>query len=217
MTESATSLTPPRPAASIVARAAGERLPTYVRREQARGITNAATTHQHRVLLETLWQSGGRVSEVLGVRSCDVDAAEGALMLENRKQKRGNRRKRIYVSPTWSRSSSCSAASAALATAASCLAQPRVDRRRCPQCARGTSLLTALAAAASTLRAGITYRARAANGSDFRHGAAVNQVQQGVPLSEVQQQLGHVRIDSTTIYTKLANPERRRVADRVAW
>ena len=99
MTESATSLTPPRPAASIVARAAGERLPTYVRREQARGITNAATTHQHRVLLETLWQSGGRVSEVLGVRPCDVDAAEGALMLENRKQKRGNRRKRIYVSP----------------------------------------------------------------------------------------------------------------------
>jgi site-specific recombinase XerD len=58
---------------------------------------------------------------------------------------------------------------------------------------------------------------RAANGRDFRHGAAVNQVQQGVPLSEVQQQLGHARIDSTTIYTKLANPERRRIADRVVW
>jgi site-specific recombinase XerD len=58
---------------------------------------------------------------------------------------------------------------------------------------------------------------RAANGRDFRHGAAVNQVQWGVPLSEVQQQLGHARIDSTTIYAKLANPERRRVADRVVW
>ena len=53
-----------------------------------------------------------------------------------------------------------------------------------------------------------------ANARDFRHGAAVNQVQQGIPLSDVQQQLGHARIDSTTIYTKLANPERRRLADR---
>src|SRR5919198_5799298 len=58
---------------------------------------------------------------------------------------------------------------------------------------------------------------RAANARDFRHGAAVNQVQQGIPLSEVQQQLGHARIDSTTIYTRLANPERRRLADRVDW
>ena len=54
-------------------------------------------------------------------------------------------------------------------------------------------------------------------GRDVRHGAAVNLVRPGVPLSEVQQQLGHARIDSTTIYTKLANPERRRLADRVAW
>jgi cobalt-zinc-cadmium efflux system protein len=38
----------------------------------------------------------------------------------------------------------------------------------------------------------------------FRHGAAVNQVRQGVPLSEVQRQPGHARIDTTTVYTKLA-------------
>jgi integrase len=97
LTESATLA--PRPAASIVARVAGERLPTYVIREQARAIINAATTLQHRVLLECLWQSGGRVSEVVRLRPRDVDALEGALMLENRKQKRGNRRKRVYVSP----------------------------------------------------------------------------------------------------------------------
>jgi integrase len=53
-------------------------------------------------------------------------------------------------------------------------------------------------------------RLRLANAPDFRHGAAVNQVLQGTTLNEVQQQFGHARIDSTTIYTKLANPERRR-------
>ena len=44
-----------------------------------------------------------------------------------------------------------------------------------------------------------------------------HQVRQGVPLSEVQQQLGHARIDSTSVYAKLANPERRAIADRVEW
>jgi len=38
-----------------------------------------------------------------------------------------------------------------------------------------------------------------------------------VPLSEVSQQLGHARIDTTTIYTRLTNRERRRYADRVVW
>ena len=41
-------------------------------------------------------------------------------------------------------------------------------------------------------------------------GAAVHQLRAGVPLSEVQQQLGHARID-----TKLTNRERRSDADRV--
>jgi hypothetical protein len=49
LTESATSLAP-RPAASIVAHAVGERLSTYMR-EQARIIINAAKSHQHSVLI----------------------------------------------------------------------------------------------------------------------------------------------------------------------
>jgi site-specific recombinase XerD len=58
---------------------------------------------------------------------------------------------------------------------------------------------------------------RPANGRDFRHGAAVNQVRQGVPLGEVQQQLGHARIGTTTIYTKLAARERLAVHPGVEW
>lgn len=52
-----------------------------------------------------------------------------------------------------------------------------------------------------------------ATARDFRHGAAVNQVRQGVPLSEVAQQLGHARLDTTAVYARLANPERRAVAE----
>src|SRR5919202_2942990 len=97
MAESITSLAR-RPATSLLAEAAGEHLPSYVTREQARAIINAATSQTHRLLLECLWQSGGRISEVLRVRPCDVDPVEGALVLDNRKQKRGSRKKRVYVS-----------------------------------------------------------------------------------------------------------------------
>jgi hypothetical protein len=60
----------PRPAAAIVADAAGARLPSYVTREQARAIINAAETTAHRLLLECLWQSGA----VIG--PCGAHAAE---------------------------------------------------------------------------------------------------------------------------------------------
>jgi integrase len=58
---------------------------------------------------------------------------------------------------------------------------------------------------------------RPATGLDFRHGAAVHQLRCGVPLSEVSQQLGHARLDTTLVYAKLTNAERRRDADRVVW
>ena len=81
MAESITSLTR-RPAVSVLAEASGEHLPSYVTREQARAIINTATTQTHRLLLECLWQSGGRISEVLRLRPCDLDEREGALVLE---------------------------------------------------------------------------------------------------------------------------------------
>jgi site-specific recombinase XerD len=97
---------PAKPAAALVAGIAGARLPSYVSPEQARAIINAAQTTRDRLLLECFWQTGGRVSEVLRLRPCDVHR---------------------------------------------------------------------------------------------------------------QQHLGHARIDTTTIYTKLTNPERRSYADRVEW
>jgi integrase len=64
--------------------------------DQARRIVDAAETTAHRLLLETLWQSGGRITEVLRLRPCDLDPHEGALRLSNLKQrKRANRTKLV--------------------------------------------------------------------------------------------------------------------------
>jgi integrase len=89
-----------RPAAAIVAQAAGPKLPSYVSREQARAMINAAETTTHRLLLEALWQTGGRVREVLRLRPSDLVEAEGAIALTNLKQRRREqRRKLVYVNP----------------------------------------------------------------------------------------------------------------------
>ena len=66
---------------AIVAQAAGDRLPSYVTREQARAIINVAATTTHRLLLEVLWQSGGR--KVLRLRPCDLDPGAPILHLVN--------------------------------------------------------------------------------------------------------------------------------------
>jgi integrase/recombinase XerD len=215
MTESVTSLAR-RPAASALAAATGERLPSYVTREQARAIINTATTLTHRLFLECLWQSGGSISEVLRLRPCDVDHHEGALVLENRKQRRGSRKKRVYVSADLMAQLQVLARDVHVGYRG-CLFRSAKSGDQPMSTVHAWRIVTACSRRAGIEVEGTDGGLRPANARDFRHGAAVNQVQQGIPLSEVQQQLGHARIDSTTIYTKLANPERRRLADRVVW
>jgi integrase len=67
----------------------------YLRPEQARAVIGAAATQRYRLLLRALWASGGRVSEVLGLRAIDV--RRDALMLPNLKNP-GRRTKTVYLS-----------------------------------------------------------------------------------------------------------------------
>jgi integrase len=98
-TASAAPTLPPTPA--VVARAQASGMPAYVTAEQARAVIDAATRTRDRLLVETLWQTGGRVSEVCRLRRRDLVPAAGALTLTNLKQRRRElRRKLVYVSPS---------------------------------------------------------------------------------------------------------------------
>jgi len=216
MTSTSTALAR-RPAAAIVAAAAGSQLPSYVTRDQARAIINAAETTMHGLLLETLWQSGGRVTEVLRLRPADLVKEEGALKLANLKQRtRGQNHKLVYVSPELMSQLRQFATSARL-RATDAFFRSRESGSTPMSYEQCWRLIRHYAALADVQVIGADGQLRPPNGRDFRHGAAVHQVRQGIPLSEVQQQLGHARIDTTSIYTKLANPERRALADRVEW
>jgi len=190
--------------------------PCYVTADQARAIINAARTTPHRLLLEALWQSAGRISEVLRLRPCDLDPHEGALRLHNEKQRSDlNRRKLVYVSPSLVSDLKRLAADNRIPASGYLFR----GRQRAQPVSRqyAWELINRYALAAGVLVQTPTGRNRPAHARDFRHGSAVHQIRQGVPLTEIQQQLGHTSIGSTSIYTRLANPERRAMADRVRW
>jgi integrase/recombinase XerD len=210
--------TPP-PSAAIVARAQPPGMPAYVTAEQARAIIDAAARTRDRLLVQALWESGGRVSEVTRLRRCDVDPAEGALVLENLKQRRRERRRKlVYVSRglvaallAYCQDARVPPTAPVFATVRNGEARP-MSRQMC------WKLVTGLAGRAEVRVVDTaTGLERPATGLDFRHGAAVHQLRCGVPLSEVSQQLGHARLDTTLVYAKLTNAERRRYADRVEW
>ena len=139
------------------------------------------------------------------------------MRLVNLKQRRrGQKHKLVYVSPELLSQLHAFATDARLGATAFFIRSCQ-SKTRPMSYAQRWRLIRRYAAAADVQVIGPDGRVRAPNGRDFRHGAAVHQVRQGVPLSEVQQQLGHARIDTTSIYAKLANPERRAVADRVQW
>ena len=203
--------------ASVTPAGAGG-LPTYVTPEQARAVVDAARTTRDRLLVECLWQSGGRVS-----RRCSASGgatstpAEGALTLANLKQRRRTApAKRVYVSTGLVAALLAYARDARVPPAGPVFASRQGDRGTMTR-QNAWRLVTGCARRAGVLVVGRGGALRPATGLDFRHGAAVHQLRCGVPFSEVSQQLGHARPDSTMVYTRLTDAERRRYADRVEW
>ena len=175
-----------------------------------------APTTRDRLLIRTLWESGGRVSEVASLRLCDIDRAEGALQLINLKQ-RGPRRhvKLVSISNDLARALLAFAHDTRLGH----------DRHLFASRQSGTGHITRLqvlrivnrlAVEAEVIVQGRT-GPRPACGLDFCHGSAVRLLRSGVPLTEVQSHLGHARVDTTTVYLRLTNRDRRSIADRIDW
>jgi len=204
------------PSAAVTLARASSGVPAYVTADQVAAMVTCALTTRDRLLLRTLWESGGRVSEVASLRLCDIDRTEGALQLTNLKQ-RGPRRhvKLVYISRD-------------LAGALTAFAR---DTRlghdghlfRSRQSGEGhltrqqvLRIVNRLAVDAGVIVQGRS-GPRPACGLDFRHGSAVHLLRSGVPITEVQSHLGHARVDTTTVYLQLTNRDRRVIADRIDW
>lgn len=62
----------------------------YLRQHEARQLIEATTDRDH-LLLNTMWQTGARISEILTLRPCDIDG-NGITIVTLKKRKCTNRR-----------------------------------------------------------------------------------------------------------------------------
>jgi integrase len=75
-----------RATSRATSRATGD-LPAYVTGDQVQAMAAAAPSTRDRLLILTLWYSGGRVSEVVALRRDQIDEAGGCVRLDNLKRK----------------------------------------------------------------------------------------------------------------------------------
>ncbi len=179
------------------------RLPIYVTPPEVRAMLRATTDARDHLLLWLLWVSGGRISEVLTARVGDV--TDDGIRLRSLK-KRSAAEKFVFL-PT------------AVVAELRAAVEGRPDdayiitrRQHTEPLSRKTAweICTRAAARAGVfkLRSGVL---RPAWPHCWRHGNAVHQVLSGVPITAVQDQLGHANLSSTEVYTALADPEKRRL------
>src|SRR5438132_2171410 len=198
-------------------RRGGDGLPMPITREQYRAILAAARSIDHRLLIQTLWQTGGRIGEVLHLRPCDLSEVDGSIHLPNEKQRRReNRSKTVYVSRDLVAELQAFARGVRLKVTRPFFRSARSGTRSMSRC-QAWRIVTDCAERAGVLVPGQRGELVPASPLNFRHGSAVHQIREGVPLTEVQRQLGHSRLSSTVVYLRLTDPERRAIADRVAW
>jgi integrase len=194
------------------------RLPVYVTREEARALINATRRFRDRLLLETLWQSGGRISEVLALRPSDVDAANGALQLVNRKQ----RRRGAGVKVVWVSRDLCAELRAWARDVHVPLDGPLFAAR--PGSRRPLSRYQAYRVITQAARDAGVVKVSPRDGRlvpawphTFRHGAAKHLLEQTLRLDYVQDQLGHASLESTRVYLRLADADKQRLRDQVQY
>ena len=158
-------------------------------------------------LLETLYSTGARVSELVGINLEDVRASEGLVHL------RGKGRKERIVP----------IGDVALRTIQAYLAQrPLVDSRDLTtkrvsspvfRNSRGGRLTTR-----SVARIVARYSKRLAGGSvsphTLRHSFATHLLDEGADLRSIQEMLGHVSLSTTQKYTHLATDQLLAVYDK---
>ncbi|MGE5619032.1 MAG: tyrosine-type recombinase/integrase [Sphingomonadaceae bacterium] len=208
--------------ATVVAKRAGlparrglDRLPVYVTAEEARAIINATRGFRDRLLLETIWQTGGRISEVLRLRPADVDPADGTIRLANLKQRRGAE-KVVYVSLDLAAQLRALARDLRVPLNGY-LFQGRNPGRPMTRF-QAYRIISAAARAAGVLKVHPeSGRVMPAWPHTFRHGAAKHQLEQTLRLDFVQDQLGHASLETTKVYLRLADADRRRLRDQISY
>lgn len=173
------------------------KLPKYFSYDEVRSIIDQTSNPRDRLLLECLWQTGGRVSEVIQLTPGSIDFANDTIRVVTLKR-RALMERAIPAKPQF------------LGVLAKFIAAKRlqegdrlfpITRFRVHQIVR------------KACRAAGVGDARA-HAHTFRHSFGVHLIQR-MPLPAVKAVMGHASVDSTLVYTALTAQDVRRHFDDV--
>lgn len=172
--------------------AANRQLPKYFTFEEVRRVIEQAKNPRDKLLMECLWQLGPRVSELLQLKTADIDFTSGTVRLVTLKRRAQVNRAVPAKAPL-------------LGELARYIASNRVadDKRIFPITRFRVDQIVRKASRA----AGITDRR--AHAHTFRHSLGVHLIQR-LPITAVKEVLGHASIENTLVYTRLVAQDVRR-------
>ena len=171
----------------------GQRLPEVLSRAEVAALLDACESCKALTFLMVAYASGLRVSEVCGLRVCDIDSAGDRMCIRVVQGKGGHDRYALLDEGL--------------------LAQLRQYWLSCRRGARGTDWLFPASRDAARQAAGITKRGGI---HLLRHGFATHLLEAGVDLNSVSKLLGHAHLSTTATYLRLAQPGKGSPANALA-
>ncbi len=194
------------PAAVVPAPRLERRLPTFLDEDQVRRLLEAPPTDRwqglrDRAILETLYSTGMRVSELVGLNLNDVDDISGTVIVRGK-----GKRERL-----------CPIGKTALTTVQRYLTK-RPKRVKVPQALFVSQKLTRLTVRqvdrllqryAKTVQLPV-----AISPHSLRHSFATHLLDRGADLRSVQELLGHQHLSTTQIYTHITPQRLKRVYEQ---
>lgn len=188
-----------------------------VRPQEAHAIIDSAPDEKTRLLLLVMWHTGARVSEVLALKPLDILPPDRLHMLNEKQHKvaKGEQRpkewKNIYV-PTTLVTQLQQYTDAAGIAPRSYIFEGRVkdkpmSRTTVWRLTMALSKLTERSRERSTEER--PYYVTGLYPHLWRHGYAVNLMDQGVHIGVVQRQLGHKSLATTSVYAEVSDGVRR--------
>lgn len=188
-----------------------------IRPQEAHAIIDSAPNDKSRLLLLTLWHTGARVSEALALKPLDILPPDRLHMLNEKQHKvpRGEQRpkewKNIYVPESLIQELQRYVESARVGQRdfifeGRAKGKP-MNRSTVYRLTMKLSRLTGRARERSTEQR--PYYVTGLYPHLWRHGYAVNLMDQGVHIGVVQRQLGHKSLATTSVYAEVSDGVRR--------
>ena len=149
-------------------------------------IRNSANTVRNRALIEFLYSTGCRVSEVSRVEINDIDFVNNSLLVIGK----GNKQREVYITDKamyWIKKYISS----------------RNDSKTSLFIGKGSEPLKKAGIEAIVKKVGKLAGVKKVHPHRFRRTMATNLINKGMPVQEVQQILGHEKLDTTMIYCKI--------------